>query len=71
MYHKWDVKNDITFVLHFFSLISNSLSGVAKDDEKTPKYMSKNSNLWTNLYLNINFPKWKLSVARWAKNKLL
>ena len=26
--HKWDVKNDFTFVLHFFSLISDCLGGV-------------------------------------------
>ena len=28
LYHKWDVKNAFTFVLQFFSLISDSLGGV-------------------------------------------
>ena len=28
LYHKWDVKNDFTFVLQFFSLISDGLGGV-------------------------------------------
>ena len=27
-YHKWDVKNGFAFVLQFFSLISDGLSGV-------------------------------------------
>ena len=28
LYHKWDVKNDFSYVLQFFSLISDGLSGV-------------------------------------------
>ena len=28
LYHKWDVKNDFTAVLQFFSLISDGLGGV-------------------------------------------
>ena len=28
LYHKWDVKNDLAYVLQFFSLISDGLSGV-------------------------------------------
>ena len=28
LYHKWDVKNAIAFVLEFFSLISDGLGGV-------------------------------------------
>ena len=28
LYHKWDVKNGFTFMLQFFSLISNGLGGV-------------------------------------------
>ena len=28
LYHKWDVKNDFTYVLTFFSLISDSLGSV-------------------------------------------
>jgi hypothetical protein len=27
-YHKWDVKNGFTFVLQFFSLISDGFGGV-------------------------------------------
>ena len=29
LYHKWDVKNDLTFVLQLFSLISDGLGVVA------------------------------------------
>ena len=29
LYHKWDVNNDFTYVLQFFSLISDSLGSVA------------------------------------------
>ena len=28
LYHKWNVKNDFTFVFQFFSLISDGLGGV-------------------------------------------
>ena len=30
-YHKWNVKNGFTYVLQFFSLISDGLGGVNKD----------------------------------------
>ena len=29
LYHKWDVKNGFTYVLKFFSLISDGLGGVS------------------------------------------
>ena len=29
LYHKWDVKNDFTYVLQFFSLIYDSLGSVS------------------------------------------
>ena len=29
LFYKWDVKNDFTYVLTFFSLISDGLGGVA------------------------------------------
>ena len=34
-YHKWDVKNGFTFVLQFFSLISDALGGVDSTLTKT------------------------------------
>ena len=30
LYHKWDVKNYFTFVLQFFSIISDGLRGVRR-----------------------------------------
>ena len=31
LYQKWDVKNDFTYVLQFFTLISDSLGSVSSD----------------------------------------
>ena len=31
LYHKWDVKNDLVYVLQFFSLISDSLGSVTRE----------------------------------------
>ena len=33
LYHKWDVKNDFTYVLQFFTLISDSLGSVSSDKQ--------------------------------------
>ena len=33
LYHKWDVKNDFAYVLHFFSLISDSLGSVSSVED--------------------------------------
>ena len=33
MCHKWDVKNDLAYVLQFFSLISDGLGGVGASNE--------------------------------------
>jgi len=40
LYHKWDVKNGFAFVLQFFSLISDGLSGVALENFEIVKFMS-------------------------------
>ena len=38
LYHKWDVKNGFTYVLQFFSLISDGLGGVTKVDVRVNDY---------------------------------
>ena len=40
LYCKWDVRNGFTFVHIFFSLISDGLDGVLKE-QNTPKFLSK------------------------------
>ena len=35
--HQWDVKNGLVVVLHFFSLISDGLGGVARDINRLNK----------------------------------
>ena len=42
LYYKWDVKNDFAYMLQFFSLISDALSGVGK-------YLKK--NMWLDVWI--------------------
>ena len=39
LYRKWDVKNDSTYVLQFFSLIFDSLGSVWNNDIISFKYI--------------------------------
>ena len=39
LYHKWDVKNGFSFVLQFFSLISDGLGGVLDEISKCSKFV--------------------------------
>ena len=50
LYHKWDVKNGFTYVLHFFSLISDSPGGVATYMH-VPLIM-----FFTNIRINLSRP---------------
>ena len=45
LYHKWDVKNGFTFVLQFFSLISDGLGGVRKADSLINKGALEQSSI--------------------------
>ena len=53
LYHKWDVKNDFSYVLIFFSLISEGLSGVQGERNFIKDIFSKNLLLYT--FINQGF----------------
>ena len=50
-YQTWDVKNDFTFALQFFSLISDGLAGMflLKDCKKKPMH----SSFWPPVFIEI------------------
>ena len=52
LYHKWDVKNGFTYVLTFFSLISDGLGGVLRKTftSKSPVIFFRTLNRVTSLF---------------------
>ena len=59
--HNWDVKNDFSYVLRFFSLISVGLGGVTK--YITMKFLLSLGNVWSlngGLKMDPSLPKSKI-----------